>query len=605
MKNDFLKKSKNYRAQKSRGFTLIETLVSLAIFILLITVVNSTASAIIREVHAFRANTALSGLADQYVEIARNLPYSQVGTLSGNPHGSLPDMPNPTTAIVNGISYQIYYVVNYIDDPADGTIVNGTDFAPNDYKQIKLYIKNTATGVTTSFLSNISPKGLESLNGGGALAIKVFDAVGQPVPNASINITNSLLVPNINLTRLSDGSGNWNEVGLSASANSYHITVTKNGYSTDATYPITAGNPNPVKPNATILDGQVTQVSFAIDRLSALVFNTFNQTCDGVPNIGVEVHGAKLIGTPNVLKFNTDYTSNSSGQISLPNTEWDNYTPALTTSDTYMIYGSSPIQQISVMPNTNQTYTLVIGPKTNRSLLVIVKDSASGNPIKDATVTLKYVGDADIVKLTSGSIWSQNDWSGGAGQINFTDPSKYFSDSNTLDGNGIPSGLRLANYGNGTYASSGLLESSTFDTGTSASFYTSLVWQPQSQDPATSVKFQIATNNDNATWQFVGPDGTVNTYFSVPGTTIHSGNSDKRYIRYKTILETSDASKTPVLTSVGVNYVSGCFTPGQAMFPGLNHSNYDVTASTTGYQTYTNDNLAISGYNTLEVLLTP
>ena len=60
--------------------------------------------------------------------------------------------------------------------------------------------------------------------------------------------------------------GNWIEVGLPPSVNGYHIVVTKPGYSTDQTYPITPQNPNPTKPDATIMSGQVTQVSIVTDR---------------------------------------------------------------------------------------------------------------------------------------------------------------------------------------------------------------------------------------------------------------------------------------------------------------------------------------------------
>ncbi|MES2087719.1 MAG: carboxypeptidase regulatory-like domain-containing protein [Patescibacteria group bacterium] len=589
-------------AEKSRGFTLVESLVSLAVFSLLLIAVTTTALALVRQSRNFRENTTLSGLADQYLEIARNLPYSQIGTENGNPHGNLPDFASPTNATINGTSYQIYYVVTYIDDPADGTILAGTDISPNDYKQLKLYIKNTLTNVTTSFLSTLSPKGLEGLTGGGALSIKVFDAVGQPVPNATITITNTSLVPDINLTRTSDAQGNWAEVGLPASANSYHVVVTKNGYSTDQTYPISVGNPSPTKPDGTILAGQATQISFSIDLLSDLVFNTLNQTCTAIPNVGLGVRGAKLIGTPSVYKFNNSYTSNGSGQISLPNLEWDSYTPALI-GNTYMIYGSSPIQQINILPDTSQTYTLVLGPKTDNSLLVIVKDSSTGNPLQGASVNLTDPSVFDVTEMTSGSVWSQEEWSDGSGQVNFVNPSKYFQDDGNVNTLGIPSGLRLADYGGVSYAMAGSLESSTFDTGTTETQYTNLLWQPTSQDPATTVKFQIATNSDNATWNYVGPDGTNGTYFTVPGTTIHSSNNNMRYLRYKTFLSTTDNSKTPVLTSISVNYVSGCFTPGQAMFPDLENTNYQVRVSLSDYQTQIINPVNVSGYGTLEILL--
>jgi prepilin-type N-terminal cleavage/methylation domain-containing protein len=586
-----------------KGFTLIESLVSIAIFALLISVVYQSSVSIIQQTRKYRESTTISGLADQYMEMARNLPYSQIGTLSGNPHGSLADQPNAATTTINNTLYSIYYEVTYIDDPADGTAILGTDPAPNDYKQVKLSIKNNTTGVVTDFLTNISPKGLEGLSSGGALYIKVFNAVGQPVPDASITITNTSVVPNINLNRTSDASGNWVEVGLPISATSYHVVVTKNGYSSDQTYPSTGPNPNPTKPDATISNGQVTQISFSIDQVSNLTFSTVDQTCDPIPSVGLEVKGAKLIGTPSVLKFDNTYISNSSGLAALNNIEWDNYTPSLT-GTTYMIYGSSPIQQISMLPNTSQTFTLVLGPKTANSLLVIVKDSSTGNSIKGANVDLQTISPAsDTNKLTGGSIWGQQSWNGGAGQSDWDNSTMYYQDDGNIGVQGVPAGVRLASGGGSSYVASGVLTSSGFDTGATSTSYTTLNWQPTSQDASTTLKFQIATNNDDATWNYLGPDGTSNTYYTVPGTTITSTSSGE-YVRYKAFLSTTDPNKTPILTSTSINYVSGCFTPGQVFFPSLaGGSNYQVVASMAGYQTQTISNVTVSGYNVLQISL--
>jgi len=537
------------------GFTFVEVVVSVGVFIFLSLIVSQIYFLIVKTVTSYREQSTVSDIAAQYLEIVRNMPYSQIGTMNGNPYGNLPDLPNALSININGIDYQVYYVVNYVDDPADGTILNSTDVAPNDYKQVKLYVKNTRTNVTNSFLANISPKGLEGLIAGGAFYIKVFDSVGQPISGATVRIQNNIIFPSIDLIRTSDASGNLVEVGLPNSDNSYHITVTKNGYSFDQTYPITEQNPNPIKPDATISNGQVTQISFSIDKVSNLIFNIKNRSCSAISSIGLGVRGAKLIGTPNVLKFDNSYTSDSSGQVGLYNIEWDSYVPALV-GPTYMIYGTSPIEQASILPNTNQTFSLIIGPKTNNSLLVTVKDSSTFNPVEGVNVNLKKVNPSlDINKLTSGSIWSQQDWSSGSGQTDFIDNKKYYQDDGNISNDIIPLGLRLA-FLNNSYMNYGFLTSSSYDTGTELTTYTTLQWQPTSQDPLTNIKFQIATNNDNLTWNYLGPDGTENSYYTVSGTTINSVNSNKRYIRYRVFLSTQDVSKTPVLTSVNINYVS-------------------------------------------------
>jgi hypothetical protein len=271
-----------------------------------------------------------------------------------------------------------------------------------------------------------------------------------------------------------------------------------------------------------------------------------------------------------------------------------------------MIYGSSPIQQINLLPNTTQLFNLILGTKTTNSLLVIVKDSSTGNPIEGATVNLTNTSPSvNTSSITGGSLWSEQYWNGGSGQANWSDTTKYWSDSGGINTNTAPLAIRLTNSGGHTLVNSGYLDSSTFDTGSSGTNYTTLNWQPTSQDPAVTVKFQVATNNDNATWNFIGPDGTSGTYYTTPGASISSANDNNRYVRYRAFLSTTDNTKNPTITSVGVNYVSGCFTPGQVFFPGLTSSNkYQVITSMPGYTTKTVSNLNISGYQVLQVLLT-
>jgi hypothetical protein len=102
------------------------------------------------------------------------------------------------------------------------------------------------------------------------------------------------------------------------------------------------------------------------------------------------------------------------------------------------------------------------------------------------------------------------------------------------------------------YFTSGNLTSSIHDTGYSADFG-KIRWCATTP-PNTSVKFQIATNNDNATWDFKGLNGASNTYYETSNTSIWSGHDGDRYIRYKAFLNTSDVGKTPTVSKVGVTY---------------------------------------------------
>ncbi len=102
------------------------------------------------------------------------------------------------------------------------------------------------------------------------------------------------------------------------------------------------------------------------------------------------------------------------------------------------------------------------------------------------------------------------------------------------------------------YYASGELTSSAYDT-TGASNFGNISWTAAT--PAgTSIKFQIATNNDSATWSFKGPDGALNTYYTSSGAAIWSGHDGDRYIKYKAFFSTSDINDTPILNDVSINY---------------------------------------------------
>ncbi|MFC1942843.1 hypothetical protein ACFLWU_06495 [Chloroflexota bacterium] len=124
-----------------------------------------------------------------------------------------------------------------------------------------------------------------------------------------------------------------------------------------------------------------------------------------------------------------------------------------------------------------------------------------------------------------------------------------------------------------SYQSSGTLTSSTHDTGYFANFG-SITWT--SYTPAgTSIQFQIATNNDNSTWNFIGPDGTSGTYYTSSGVPIWAGHDNDRYIKYKAFLSTTDTSKTPVMHDITINYNQ------QATLPTVATSNSTLVEETT------------------------
>lgn len=98
----------------------------------------------------------------------------------------------------------------------------------------------------------------------------------------------------------------------------------------------------------------------------------------------------------------------------------------------------------------------------------------------------------------------------------------------------------------------GTFTSVSFDTKGLSNFGT-LTWQPSTQSAGCNLRFQIATNDDNATWSFLGPDGSVSTYYTKTPTSIWPGHSNHRYIKYRTFF-ISDRGDTPSLDRVVITY---------------------------------------------------
>ncbi|MFA6098507.1 MAG: type II secretion system protein [Patescibacteria group bacterium] len=156
------------------------------------------------------------------------------------------------------------------------------------------------------------------------------------------------------------------------------------------------------------------------------------------------------------------------------------------------------------------------------------------------------------------------------------------------------------------YEQSGELISSTFDLGSTADF-SSINWEPSSQPVETgaeNVKIQIATNNDNSTWNFTGPDGTGSTFYSINNSTINSASNGNRYVRYKAILSTEDVYFTPALSNLRIGYTQECFPPGQVFYRDLTNDTYSMEIKLAGFEVYS-ANVEINGYVTQTVQLIP
>jgi len=141
------------------------------------------------------------------------------------------------------------------------------------------------------------------------------------------------------------------------------------------------------------------------------------------------------------------------------------------------------------------------------------------------------------------------------------------------------------------YYEEGCLMSSIFDVGAEVDFrnvFSKPFIQP-TEVGTNSVKMQIATSDTStpASWDFWGPDGTENTWYSFEETSINSAHDDQRYFRYKICLSTASTTFTPEVTDIFFTYTNDCVPPGQVFFSPLDFGSYFLEVIKDGYQPVT------------------
>ena len=267
------------------GFSLIQILIAVLVLTLAGLSVIGMFEFALKVVVENKLRTGGIMVANEAIETVRNLPYGAVGTVGGVVSGA---MPQEDAVLLNGMTYGVSTSVIYVDDPFDGLVSLGNDSLGNDYKKVRVAVSWQGRFGPRELVAvaTVAPRGIETNEGGGALKLNVIDSGGAPVPQANVHIINQQTTPTIDDDTMLTGDDGSFLSAVPASNDSYQIVVTKTGYSSDyncAIDPVgsgcstTEGNQNPVKPLATVLEGQLTELTFIIDRVATLTIETVSQ----------------------------------------------------------------------------------------------------------------------------------------------------------------------------------------------------------------------------------------------------------------------------------------------------------------------------------------
>lgn len=376
---------------KIAGFTLVESLVALAILGMFFAALTAIFHVIITNVGQSRVRTVATALAQERLELIRNLSYNDVGTIGGIPTGTLTASEE---VLINGAPFTVETSVVYTDDPFDGTAPS--DAINTDYKTARVAVSWGGAFPSQQpliLMTHITPKGLESTVGGGTLSILVFDATPQAVTEALVTIDNTSVTPEIHITTTTDAQGRVYLPGAPVCTECYQVSVTKNGFSTDRTYS-SQEVANPAKPHANVNEGEITELSFTIDPIATLtVATTGSRESNYPPLSGVQfiLTGTKTIGTTvdgdSVYKYQQTHATSFGGLITIADLEPDTYTITLPGNSSVDIAGMTPFSPFVVAAGSSPTVKVVTNAASSSNLLTLVTDS-SNTPLATASVLL-------------------------------------------------------------------------------------------------------------------------------------------------------------------------------------------------------------------------
>jgi prepilin-type N-terminal cleavage/methylation domain-containing protein len=584
---------------KDKGFTLIEVLIAIFYISILSGLILITFWNLLKVIIAGRISLQILSILEDEMEYIKIVNYEDIGTRNGWPRGILPD---EKYVNLNGLNIKIKYFIRNIDDPSDGT-VNSTpqDTAPADYKLVELEGEciNCSFKVKKQTLTFIvAPKTVESSTRNGSMFIRVIDANGNPVPYANILVVNNAINPQLIINDLSNINGELQLIDIPTGTNIYEISVSKENYSLDRTYPpFNSQDPNsfiPEIPHQTVIERGLTIVTFMIDKLSNLKIQTIDNFCNPIPNIPITLEGEKIIGRyqneekvkKTIISTTTD--TNGTREIKI---EWDNYTYKIN-SAIYSLIGYNSSSPLTILPDRNYYLRLNMNTSSPKELLVIVKD-INENPLKDAEVEI--IKNNFRKKLITNQLEIKNaSWT------------EYFSDYSS---NILLTEEQISLRSNNNLYPTNTQEwviSPTIDIGTSSnSKIISLRWEPINQPDNTEIKFQIAFNNDNLSWNFIGPDGTSDSYFTSSPINLSNITNGYRYFKFKAYLSTNNENQTPTLEKVYLRLTSNCLSPNQVIFQNLREGNYTLNVSKQGFQPTSTEIYIDKNYREIEIILQP
>lgn len=353
--------------------------------------------------HIINAKNRLGALAlaNEKMEVVRNLSYNDIGTDTGAVDGMLKENEQVTK---NTRQYDVNTLVEYIDDPFDEQGLPD-DNVPTDYKLVTITVSwNSGAGTdSVKLVSRFVPQGLEVLDPDhGILSINIFSDQpgGTGIPSSKVHVVNSETGLDTEVYTNSEGNVILMGDRISDSIQKYEITVTKSGYETAQTYPpypATAYNPTDV--HASVVTGVMNVFNMVQNKLTALSVRITDPLGNPLSGIEYDLKGGRKLGLTEVLlgeepqvvySLETSEILGNDGQDDYDNVSPGTYflEPKLDDSDPYVLVGIPAYLKTDLFSDSSGEITALLAEKNKTGLLVEVgvNGSVPLDPLEGALV---------------------------------------------------------------------------------------------------------------------------------------------------------------------------------------------------------------------------
>lgn len=366
------------RASAEEGFGLVEMVMATTLFLCISAPLVGVLLASIAQQKLAHERTLAAQTAQSAIETIRALPYSSVGTQSGNPTGTVAAA-MPASRFGIGLDATVTTRISFMDDAPSTSYRTRAD-----YKRVVVtVVRNADSKQLTQDVTYVAPPGGGAYAGqseGIALAQVIDSALNTPVPGATVTLSGG---PTPARNDVTDASGSVVFPALlptTVALNHYDLTVTANGYTT-----LREDTPPSTSARSAIVGGQTFQTILRVYRAATIYVGVLNP--DGTPYTGAAT--ATIGSTRGTQSFPFSggrlTVQTIAGEPVVPNVQ---YTARVLASN-----GAASSATTQLVPNSypvdlTKTFALTLGAPAAMQTLTVNVVNAAGTRIAGASLTV-------------------------------------------------------------------------------------------------------------------------------------------------------------------------------------------------------------------------